>query len=91
MQSNTPLSFTPLETLCIFRIICYPTIYIPFSMNLKSLLESVTGHPKAWTQTRLLQLATGFGALLHFQARSESSGSLELVFHITRVTTDEIE
>ena len=57
----------------------------------KSLLESVTGHPKAWTQTRLLQLATGFGALLHFQARSESSGSLELVFHNTRVITDEIE
>jgi len=57
----------------------------------KSLLESVTGHPKAWTQTGILQLATGFGALLHFQARSESSGSLELVFHNTRVITDEIE
>ena len=26
--------------------------------------------PKAWAQTKLLQLATSFGALLHFQARS---------------------
>ena len=26
--------------------------------------------PKAWTQTKLLQIATSFGALLHFQARS---------------------
>ena len=74
---------------------CKTQIYKAKSLKqkryLKSLLESVTGHPKAWTQTRLLQLATGFGALLHYQARSESSGSLELVFHNTRVITDEIE
>ena len=46
--------------------------------------------PKAWTQAGLLQLATGFGAVLHFQARSESSGSLETVFYSHRVITDKV-
>ena len=39
--------------------------------------------PRLGLRSGLLQLATGFGAVLHYQARSESSGSLAIDFHNT--------
>ena len=44
--------------------------YFAFSLTWSRCWSLWRVTPKAWTQTGFLQLATGFGALLHFQARS---------------------